>query len=103
MLAEDTGLDIAIQGADLQLDGITKNQTLALDLRDRPASEILLEIIRRANPDRTATGPDDPRQKLIYVIEPGHDGAPGRIIVTTRTAVEKRGLRLPDVFLLNQP
>jgi hypothetical protein len=103
MLAEDTELDIAIQGADLQLDGITKNQTLALELRDRPASEIMLEILRRANPDRAATGPDDPRQKLVYAIETGQDGASGRIIVTTRTAAERRGLRLPDVFLLNQP
>jgi hypothetical protein len=103
MLAEDAGLDITIQGADLQLDGITKNQTLALDLRDRPAGEILLEILRRANPDRTATGPDDPRQKLVYVIEPSHKGARERIIVTTRTAAEKRGLRLPDAFLLKRP
>jgi hypothetical protein len=103
MLAEDTGLDIAIQGADLQLDGITKNQTLALDLRDRPASEILVEILRRANPDRAAAGPGDPRQKLVYVVEPDQAGAPGRIIVTTRTAAEKRGLRLPDAFLLKKP
>ena len=49
---------------------MTQNQTLALELRDKPAGEILVEILRRANPDRTATGPADPRQKLVYVVEP---------------------------------
>lgn len=103
LLAEDTGVEITIQGADLQLDGITKNQSLALDLRDRPAGEILVEILLKSNPDRTATGPADARQKLVYVIEPSSAGGPGRIIVTTRTAAEKRGDRLPDVFLLHDP
>ncbi len=100
MLAEDAGLEIILQGADLQLDGITKNQSLALDLRDHPAGEILVEILVRANPDRTATGPTDARQKLVYVIEPSPAGGAGRIIVTTRAAAEKRNERLPDAFLL---
>jgi hypothetical protein len=99
LLAEDAGVAIVIQGADLQLDGITKNQSLTLDLRNRPVREILLEILLKANPDRTATGPADVRQKLVFTIEPGQAGGPGRIIVTTRTAAEKRGDRLPDVFL----
>jgi hypothetical protein len=102
LLAEDIGVEIVLQGADLQLDGITKNQSLALDLQDRPAGEILLEILLRANPDRTATGPGDPRQKLVYVIQPGQAGGPERIIVTTRTAAEKRKWPLPGVFLPTQ-
>jgi hypothetical protein len=100
LLAEDSSLEVAIQGADLQLEGITKNQSLAIDLRDRPLQEILVEVLLRANPDRTAAGPGDPKQKLVYVVEPDPDGGLGRIIVTTRAAVERRGMRLPDVFLV---
>ena len=100
LLGEDIGVEIVIAGSDLQLDGITKNQSLGLDLRDRPAGEILVEILLRANPDRQATGPADPRQKLVYVVDPTTTGAAERIIVTTRTAAEKRGDQLPDPFRL---
>ena len=100
LLGEDIGVEIVIAGGDLQLDGITKNQSLGLDLRDRQAGEILVEILLRANPDRQATGPADPRQKLVYDVEPTTTGAAERIIVTTRTAAEKRGDRLPEPFRL---
>jgi hypothetical protein len=99
MLADDAGVSITIEGKDLQLDGITKNQSLAMDVHDKPVGEILVEILRRANPDRTATGPDDPKQKLVYVVLPGKNGDVGRIIVTTRAAAAKRGDRLPAAFL----
>ncbi|MDZ4657397.1 MAG: hypothetical protein SH868_07430 [Bythopirellula sp.] len=92
MLAADLEISIRIAGRDLQLEGITKNQTLSLDLRDRPASEILVEVLRRANPDREATSAADPQQKLVYVIR---DDA---IIVTTRKAATERGEELPEVF-----
>lgn len=92
MLAEDVGVTITIRGRDLQLDGITRNQLFAIDLADRPAEEILVEILRRANPDKTATGPADPRQKLVYVV-----GA-GSIIITTRSQAASRGEELPAVF-----
>lgn len=103
LIAADTGLDISIAGADLQLDGITKNQSLALEVRDQPAAAVLVEILLRCNPDRTATGPADPRQKLVYVVEPAQQGAAGRIIVTTRTAAAQRQLPLPDVFVVPAP
>jgi hypothetical protein len=103
LLADDTGISIAIQGSDLQLDGITKNQSLAMDAHDQPAGEILVEILRRANPDRTATGPDDPRQKLVYVVEPEKQGAPARILVTTRSAAAKGRKPLPAAFLPKKP
>ena len=97
MLANDAEIPIRIAGRDLQLEGITKNQTFAIDLRDRPAEEVLVEVLRRANPDREATGPGDPRQKLVYVLR---DDA---VIVTTRSAATLRGEELPEVFRVKEP
>lgn len=97
MLANDAEIPIRIAGRDLQLEGITKNQTFAIDLRDRPAEEVLVEVLRRANPDREATGPGDPRQKLVYVLR---DDA---VIVTTRSAATLRGEELPEVFRVKGP
>jgi hypothetical protein len=91
-LSQQLEIEVLIAGRELQLEGITKNQTLAVDLRDRPAAEILVELLRRANPDKEATGPADPRQKLVYVIQDG------RIVVTTRAAAARDGLELPKVF-----
>jgi hypothetical protein len=97
MLATDAKLPIQIAGRDLQLEGITKNQTFALDLHSRPAAEILVEVLRQANPDREAADARDPRQKLVYVIRED------AIIVTTRAAAAQRGEELPEVFRGEQP
>lgn len=100
MLASDIGVEITILGADLQLEGITKNQSFAMDSTDRPAEEILVEILRKANPDKAASGPADPRQKLVYVIRPSASpGAPESIIVTTRAQAAQRGETLPAAFV----
>jgi hypothetical protein len=88
MLSKDIGVEIIIMGSDLQLDGITKNQSFSLDERDQPAGEILLKILKLANSDG----------KLVYVIKPKSAGGPPALFVTTRAAVKKRGESLPAVF-----
>ena len=95
LLADDLEVEIKITGRDLQLEGITKNQSFGIELREKPAAEILLAIVQLANPDRTATGPADDNQKLVYVV----DRASGAIVVTTRAAATRRGDQLPEVFL----
>jgi len=98
MLSEAIDVPLEIAGRDLQLEGITKNQSFALELRDRPAAEILQSVLLRANPDRTASGPTDVKQKLVYVVRESQGERPGAIVVTTRTAANRRGEQLPDVF-----
>jgi hypothetical protein len=98
MLAQDLGVEIILLGSDLQLEGITKNQSLGIDLADRPAGEILVEILRRANPDKSASGPADERQRLVYLIKPRGAGEEEAIFVTTRSQALRRGDRLPAVF-----
>ena len=102
ILSEDIGVPLKIAGRDLQLEGITKNQSFGIDLRNRPAAEILLAILLQANPDRTASGPTDVKQKLVYVVRQGEirgeGDPPGEIVVTTRSAAARRGEKLPAVF-----
>jgi hypothetical protein len=101
-LSKDIGVAIVIRGPDLQADGITKNQSFGIDIADKPADEVLVEILRLANPDKTATGPNDVKQKLVYVIAKGDDGGE-QILVTTRAAAAIRGDALPAVFQVSNP
>lgn len=97
-LAGEMQAEITILGGDLQLEGITKNQSFAMDSTQRPASEVLIEMLRKANPDTTATGPADPKQKLVFVVRPAIATGPETIEVTTRAAAAKRGEALPSAF-----
>jgi len=79
MLADEIGVDMEILGSDLQLEGITKNQSFGLDEKQKPAAAVLRAILAKANPDG----------KLVYVIRRTDAGE--RIEITTRAAVDKRG------------
>lgn len=98
MFGEEIGANIEILGGDLQLDGITKNQSFGIDLRDQPARKILEQILVKANPDKTVTSPSDPKQKLVYVIK--EKGGKETIIITTRAQAQKRGDKLPEAFVV---
>jgi hypothetical protein len=89
---------IIILGPDLQADGITRNQQLAMNIENQPAEEILVEILRRANPDKSATGLSDPRQKLVYLVKPTSPGGPEAVFVTTRARAAERGDTLPPAL-----
>jgi hypothetical protein len=78
MIAEETGVPMEIVGPDLQLEGITKNQSFGLDEQDTSAKAILKAVLQKANPDG----------KLVYVVAK-QDGAEV-ILITTRAAAEKR-------------
>jgi hypothetical protein len=97
-LAKEIGVSIVIRGVDLQAEGITKNQSLALDEQNKPAEQILAAILRIANPDKSAADLSDPRQKLVYVVEHSASGGGDQIIITTRTAATERGDILPPIF-----
>jgi hypothetical protein len=84
LIADEIGVPMEILGTDLQLEGITKNQSFALDETDKTAEEILRAILAKANPDG----------KLVFVVRK-QDGIE-TIEITTRAAVEKRGDTLPS-------
>ena len=85
LLGDDIGVEIIILGNDLREEGITKNQSFGLDEKDQPADEILLKIMKLANPDG----------KLVYIIKPKEGGGEDVLYVTTRGAAKKRGDKLP--------
>ncbi|HUY33466.1 MAG TPA: serine/threonine-protein kinase [Pirellulales bacterium] len=85
LLGDDVGVEILMVGKDFQEEGITKNQSFKLDERDKPALEILLAIMKQA----------DPVGRLVYVIKPKEGGGDEVLYVMTRAGVAKRGEKLP--------
>jgi hypothetical protein len=83
MVSEETGVPMEILGGDLQLEGITKNQSFGLDEQDKAADAILRTILAKSNPDG----------KLVYVV--GKKDGEEWIFITTRAAAAKRGDTLP--------
>lgn len=79
MISDEAGVPMEIVGPDLQLEGITKNQSFGLDEQDKSAKAILKVVLQKANPDG----------KLVYVVTK-QDGAEA-ILITTRAAAQKRG------------
>ncbi len=86
MLSKEIDVDVVILGPDLQLEGITKNQSFGLDERQQPAGDILQKVLKLANP----------QGKLVYVVRPQGDRE--AIFVTTRAAAAKRGEKIPPEF-----
>ncbi len=99
MLSEDVGIRIVILGSDLQLEGITKNQSFGLDMRDRSIRKILNAIVQQANPDKTATELSDPAQKLVYILKEKFKGGDDAIVITTRAQAAARRDTLPEEFV----
>jgi len=88
ILAREIELPIVIQGNDLQLDGITRNQSLNnFDARQQPAAQVLQRLLALANPDG----------KLVYQVKADAAGR-STIFVTTRSAVNRRGEQPAEGF-----
>ncbi len=87
---------VEIIGGDLQKMGITQNQQVRnFDKKDLPLRTVLTDLMLGANPDRTATGPADPKQALVWVVV--GSGAAAEIKVTTREAAQGK-YELPEEF-----
>ena len=87
MLSEAVNITIEIAGADLESEGITKNQSFGLSERDRPAEEVLRTILRKSE--------SKPGQ-LIYVFREDGDGE--KIVITTNMTAQQRDEEIPEVF-----
>ncbi len=91
--------EIRLSNTDLGEAGITRNQRLtSLALVDQSLAQVLTQICFQANPDKNATGPDDPRCKLIWVITRDEAKNTDLILITTRAAANKNGWKIPENF-----
>ena len=91
---------VRIIGGDLQLMGITQNQQVRdFSKSEVPLRQVLTDLVLGANPDKTATGPNDEKQALIWVVA-DDDENPGKkvILVTTRQAAKGK-YELPKEFI----
>ena len=83
-------------------DGITKNQRLVdFKVDNKSLGDILAEFVFRANPDKTSTGPNDPKTKLIWVVLNPDPSDPSKksVLITTRKAAAREGYTLPKQFV----
>jgi len=90
--------EVKIIGADLEKDGLTRNQQVRnVSLRDSTVADILTAIVVTAM--STGKPPTDPAQKMIWVVAP-HPDKPSQkaVLVTTRKAAEANGYTVPKVF-----
>ena len=86
MLSDEIGIPMEILGGDLQLEGITKNQSFGLDERDKPAESVLRTILAKS----------DSGGRLVYIIRK-RDGVES-IEISTKAAAAKRGDMLPPGY-----
>ena len=79
---------VRVIGGDLELSGITQNQQIrGFEKSNLPLRTVLTDLVLGANPDKTATGPKDPKQSLVWVVHPkGKSPAETEILITTRSA-----------------
>lgn len=91
---------IKIIGPDLQKEGITRNQQIRdFDAKGVAVSDILTQLVRKANPVTTVQSADEIDQKLVWLVGPDPDNLSNKIIlITTRTAAGEKNLTLPAVF-----
>jgi hypothetical protein len=86
--------EIEIVGNDLQLEGITRNQQIRnFNAQQSSVSDILTEIVMKANPVTTVKRPDDSDQKLVWVVATAN-----KLQITTRAGAANRHLALPQAF-----
>ena len=99
---EKRPLEIKIIGKDLQLEGITKNQSIRNFAHDdETIADILTALVIEASPIRAVKDAQDPALKLIWTI--GNDPKDPEkeiVLITTREGAKKRGDKIPKRFVI---
>ena len=86
IISEEIGVPIEFMGGDLQAEGITRHKGLTVNEPEQPAGELIRKVLKMADPDG----------RLVYVIKP--KSGVETLVITTRTAAEARGDKIPAEF-----
>ena len=97
LLSQESRIPMRIIGRDLEMEGITQNQSFGISMKNKPVKKILVEVLQLANPGRNLKLSAN-EQKLIYVIKQAVPEEQSVIWITTRTAASKRGDTIPPIF-----
>lgn len=94
-------MNIILIGSDLQLEGITQNQQIRnFEHSDSTLQTVLDDLVRRANPDQTATELYQDAQKLLWVVAPDpSDQSKQAVLITVRSQAKKKNYNLPPQFV----
>ena len=92
-----------IVGGDLELMGITQNQQVRDFSKDQKSlRSVLTDLVLQANPDKSATGPSDAKQSLIWVVTDSEsETGKKEIRITTRQAAERENYTVPNEFTID--
>lgn len=86
-----------IDGTDLEPEGITRNQQIRDFVEtDGSVADVLTRLVMKANPIQTVTAASETDQKLVWAVS---SAAEGKILITTRAAVQAKRIPLPAEFL----
>ena len=91
ILSDEIGVPIEIVGQDMQVAGITRCSSIAMDLPKQTVEELLQAMLKRSDPDG----------RLVYTVRPNEQGVE-TISIAVRHEAEKRGEELFPEFTLKK-
>lgn len=87
-LGQEYGFTVELNGGDLEMKGITQNQSFGMNVTEpTPLGKIFEQICFKANIDKTTKSIDEDKQILVFVT----DAASNKVIITTRDKAHMRG------------
>lgn len=91
IISDEIGVPIEFMGGDLQADGITRHKGIGLDEPEQPVGELIRKIFKKVDPD----------DRLVYIVKT--KSGVETLVITTRSAAEARGDKLPPEFAKGPP
>ncbi len=91
-------LTLSIDGKAFELSSVTRNQQIRdYRFKEQPLRDLLTDLVKRVNPDRTVKSLDEVKQAVVWILSET-DGKPS-VLFTTRRGIEGSDKKLPKEFV----